>query len=87
MHCLCFKLLGEMVHVTFFFQNCWFVVKPNLLEVFGEFYHNVKIGACMSSTFITLVPNRIGQLKLRISTLLAWLLVFTRQSPKCLLPY
>ena len=58
---------------TGFFQDCWDVIKADLMKVFEEFHRNGKIGVNINSTFITLVPKRIDRLELKITVQLALL--------------
>ena len=48
-----------------FFQNCWDIVKKDLLKVFAEFFLNGKIGICMNSTFISLIPKKDRSIKVK----------------------
>lgn len=48
-----------------FFQDCWDIVKPDLLKVFAEFFVNGKVGTSMNSTFISLVPKKDRSVKVK----------------------
>jgi hypothetical protein len=43
-----------------FFQDCWGVVKGNLMAVFSEFYDQGKFVKSINSTFIALIPKTHG---------------------------
>lgn len=58
------KALGLDKFNTAFYQECWFVVKDDLM-VFEEFYHNGRIPTSMDSTFTTLVPKKYRSIKAR----------------------
>ena len=48
---------------TGFFQDCWDVIKADLMKVFEEFHRNGKIGVNINSTFITLAPKKDRSVK------------------------
>jgi hypothetical protein len=43
-----------------FFQDCWEVIKEDVMAVFEEFYTRGKFVKCINSTFISLIPKIQG---------------------------
>ncbi|KAG6731071.1 hypothetical protein I3842_01G111400 [Carya illinoinensis] len=43
-----------------FFQICWEILKDDLMKVFQEFYSFGKFEKCLNTTFLALVPKRVG---------------------------
>lgn len=41
-----------------FYQECWEIIKDDLLEVFNEFYESSTINKCINATFIVLGPKK-----------------------------
>lgn len=40
-----------------FYQECWKIIKKDLIEVFEEFYERGTINKCMNETFLVLIPK------------------------------
>lgn len=40
------------------FQECWEVIKKDLVEVFREFFENGVINSCTNASFICLIPKK-----------------------------
>ena len=56
-----------------FWQDCWDVVKSEVMSFFRDFYNTGCFKRSLNATFVVLVPKK-GELKSsRISGLLAWL--------------
>lgn len=43
-----------------FFQNCWEVIKDDLIEVFQHFYVHKSFERSFNASFIALIPKRVG---------------------------
>lgn len=43
---------------SLFFQECWDIVKEDLMEVFKEFYDRGTVNKSMNATFIVLIPKK-----------------------------
>jgi len=43
-----------------FYQECWEVIKTNLLKVFEEFFASGVINLGVNSTFLMLIPKKEG---------------------------
>lgn len=43
-----------------FFQECWEIVKRDIIDLLRDFHSNGKISRGLNSTFITLIPKNIG---------------------------
>lgn len=48
-----------------FFQECWDIVQPDLIELFQEFHLNGKIPRNLNSNFITLIPKKIAAIRIQ----------------------
>lgn len=48
-----------------FFQECWDIVQPDLIELFQEFHLNGKIPRNLNLTFITLIPKKIAAIRIQ----------------------
>ena len=59
------------------YQECWDVIKEDLMKVFQEFHSYGIINQSTNATFIALVPKKSQSHK--ILGLLAWLQVFIRK--------
>ncbi|GMQ04499.1 hypothetical protein CsSME_00049896 [Camellia sinensis var. sinensis] len=46
------------------FQDCWEVVKGDLVKVFMEFYESGVVNLCANVTFICLIPKRDGAIQI-----------------------
>lgn len=42
---------------SLFYQECWDIVKDDLMNVFTEFYDKGIVNKCTSATFIVLIPK------------------------------
>ena len=60
------------------YQECWDVIKEDLMKVFQEFYSSRITNQSTNATFIALVPKKSQSHKFRILDLLAWSQVFIR---------
>ena len=58
------------------YQECWDVIKEDLMRVFLEFHTNGVINQSTNATFIAMVPKK--NLKSQIIDLLAWLQIHIR---------
>lgn len=54
------KAPGPDGFILAFFQHCWDNVKSNLKDLFREFHMNEEVSQGLNSTFITLIPKRVG---------------------------
>lgn len=52
------KSLGSNSFSMLFFQECWEILKRDLMEVFEEFYERGIISKGMNATFIVLIPKK-----------------------------
>lgn len=52
------KALGLDDFTIFFFQNCWDIVKGDLLKVFDEFYYLEEFNGHLNNAFIQLTPMK-----------------------------
>lgn len=43
-----------------FFHDCWDIIKSDLRDLFHEFHVHRKIFRCLNSTFIVLIPKKVG---------------------------
>lgn len=43
---------------SLFYQECWEIVKEDLMEVFNEFYERGTLNKSTNATFIVLVPKK-----------------------------
>lgn len=43
-----------------FLQDCWKIVKADLKDLFREFHMNGKVSQGLNSTFISLIPKKVG---------------------------
>jgi hypothetical protein len=48
-----------------FFQDCWDVIKVDIMEVFLYFYVRGKFGKSINATFISLIPKVLGASNLK----------------------
>jgi hypothetical protein len=48
-----------------FFQDCWDVIKVDIMGVFQDFHAHSKFVKSLNVTFITLIPNKSGALDLK----------------------
>ncbi|KAL5563761.1 hypothetical protein UlMin_033508 [Ulmus minor] len=42
-----------------FFQNCWGILKNDMVKIFEEFYRNGKVCGNMNHTFLCLIPKKL----------------------------
>ena len=42
-----------------FFQDCWGILKEDMVKIFEEFYHNGKVYGNMNYTFLCLIPKKM----------------------------
>ena len=54
------KALGPNGFSLAFFQDCWEVVKGDLMAVFADFHSYGKFVKSINSTFISLIPKFHG---------------------------
>ncbi|RVW41718.1 hypothetical protein CK203_082102 [Vitis vinifera] len=62
------------------FQDCWDVIKDDLVRVFAEFHNSGIINQNTNASFIVLCPKRVSQRRFRILDLSALSLVSIRRS-------
>jgi hypothetical protein len=43
-----------------FFQDCWEVIKEDIMAVFSDFYAHGKFEKSLNATFISLIPKVLG---------------------------
>ena len=55
------------------YQECWDVIKEDLMRIFLEFHNNGIINQSTYATFIIPVPKKVKPTKSHILDLLAWL--------------
>jgi capsid portal protein len=48
-----------------FFQDCWDMIKTNIMEVFQDFHTHSKFVKSLNATFIALIPKKPGALKIK----------------------
>lgn len=48
-----------------FFQDCWEIVREDVMKVFHEFYERKKFEKSLNATFIALIPKRVGASELK----------------------
>ena len=48
-----------------FFQACWGIVKPDLMDVFHHFFATSQFEKSFNETFITLIPKKNAASKIR----------------------
>ncbi|XP_040989014.1 uncharacterized protein LOC121236643 [Juglans microcarpa x Juglans regia] len=48
-----------------FFQECWDVVRDDILKVFAEFHSFMKFEKSLNTTFIALIPKKAGAVEIR----------------------
>ena len=46
-----------MDSLCLFFQDCWDVIKADIMEVFSDFYMHGKFGKRINASFIYLIPK------------------------------
>jgi hypothetical protein len=49
----------------FFFQQCWCVVKEDIIAVFKEFNSRRKFQKSINATFVSLIPKKAGALEVK----------------------
>jgi len=59
------KALGPDGFTLAFFQDCWDVIKSDLMGVFQDFYTHSKFVKSISATFLALIPKKSGAVDLR----------------------
>ena len=52
------KLSNPDGFIIVVFQECWDVVKEDLMRVFSEFHRSGVVNQSMNATFIALVPKK-----------------------------
>jgi len=48
-----------------FFQDCWNVIKTDIIGVFRDFYAHIKFVKSLNATFIALIPKKFGAMDLK----------------------
>jgi hypothetical protein len=48
-----------------FFQDCWDVIKTNLMGVFQDFHTHIKFVKSINATFLALIPKKSGAVDLK----------------------
>jgi hypothetical protein len=59
------KALGPDGFTLAFFQDCWDVIKSDLMGVFQDFYTHSKFVKSISATFLALIPKKSGAVDLK----------------------
>ncbi len=54
------KALGPDGFTLAFFQQCWEVVKVEVLNTIQEFYEHEEFERSLNSTFVVLIPKKVG---------------------------
>ena len=55
------KALGpDGFSLAFFFQNCWSIMRVELLAVCQEFHKHCKFERSLNATFVSLIPKKPG---------------------------
>jgi hypothetical protein len=63
------KVSGPDCFSMAFFQECWKVIKVDIMGVFHDFHASSKFERSLNATFIALIPKKLGPLILRTFTL------------------
>jgi hypothetical protein len=48
-----------------FFQQCWGVLKKDIMAVFSEFHNSRQFERSLNATFISLIPNKADALEVK----------------------
>lgn len=48
-----------------FFQTCWEVIKEDLMRVFQELFSVGKFEKSFNTTFLALIPKKVGAMKVK----------------------
>jgi hypothetical protein len=48
-----------------FFQKCWEVLKADIIAVLKKFHKSGKIEKSLNATFVSLIPKKVGVVKLK----------------------
>jgi hypothetical protein len=59
------KALGPDGFSIAFFQDCWDVIKTNIMGVFHDFHAHSKFVKSLNATFIALIPKKSGAMDLK----------------------
>ena len=59
------KALGRDGFSMAFFQDCWVVIKEDIMAVFSDIYARGKFEKSLNATFISLIPKVLGASELK----------------------
>jgi hypothetical protein len=69
-----------------FYKVCWTIIKPDIMAaisaVWGRKFANFGL---LNTAYITLIPQKMEMIVLKISGLSVWCIVLPSWSPECLL--
>jgi hypothetical protein len=68
-----------------FFQDCWDVIKSDLMGVFQDFYTHSKFVKSINATFLALIPKKSRAVDLKDFRPISLVSGFTRSLQKFLL--
>ena len=59
------KSLGPDKFPMAFFQACWGILKPDLMDVFHHFFAKCQFEKSLNATFITLIPKKNAAIEVK----------------------